>query len=121
MSLTPGFSSEEIRGYVWEYLDLPQGSKEGWLEGKPFTRAQFHRWRKAFVSGDMERGLVPRSSSSGPTLFFRTPDVAGSWSGQGFLDVLFSVLILFAARIGVGRCIRVLNVDVWGCSTARCM
>ena len=63
MSLSPGVSSEEIKGYVWEYLDLPQGSKEGWLEGKPFTRAQFHRWRKAFVSGDMERGLVPRSSS----------------------------------------------------------
>lgn len=63
MSLTPGFSSEEIKGYVWEYLDLPQGSKEGWLEGKPFTRAQFRRWRRAFISGDMERGLVPRSSS----------------------------------------------------------
>lgn len=74
MSLMSGFSSEEIRGYVCEYLDLPQGSKGLWLEDKPFSKWQLRQWRKALIGGDLERGLVPRSSGSVSNVMKRAID-----------------------------------------------
>jgi hypothetical protein len=62
MSITPGFTTEEIRQFVQEYLDLPHGQKKAWLQGKAFTADQFRRWRAAYLAGDLDRGLVPRSA-----------------------------------------------------------
>lgn len=60
MSMSAGFTTEEITAYVEEYLDLPHGRKHVWLEGKPFSLWQMRRWRRAYLAGDLERGLVPR-------------------------------------------------------------
>ena len=64
MTVTPGFTAEEIAGFVRAYLSVPYGSKGAWLREQPFSRDQMYRWREAYLSGDLERGLVPRERSS---------------------------------------------------------
>ena len=63
MSITPGFTLEEIRDYVHEYQRLPHGTKGTWLKQQPFSRHQFWRWQYAVFGGDLDRGLIPRESS----------------------------------------------------------
>lgn len=55
-----GYSIAEIEKLVEEYLDLPRGSKTAWLEEKDLTEYRFHQWRRAYLDGDLERGLIPR-------------------------------------------------------------
>ena len=64
MTVTPGFTADEIARFVRAYLELPYGTKTAWLKEQPFSKSQFWRWRDAYLSGDLERGLVPRSRSS---------------------------------------------------------
>jgi hypothetical protein len=60
MSLTPGFSNEEIVAAVEEFLAVPHGMKRVWLARQPFSRDQLYRWRSGYLGGDIDRGLVPR-------------------------------------------------------------
>lgn len=60
MSISAGYTTDEIAGYVREYLALPFGSKARWLAEQPFSGHQLRRWRTAYLAGDLERGLVPR-------------------------------------------------------------
>ncbi|MGO1508444.1 MAG: hypothetical protein ACTH07_10225 [Microbacterium sp.] len=62
MSLSPGFTSAQIRGFVFEYQRQRYGTKKDWLARQPFSKAQFMRWQKAVFNGDLERGLVPRDA-----------------------------------------------------------
>lgn len=71
MTVTPGFTAEEISGFVREYESVPHGCKGAWLEGRPFTKHQMRRWRKAYFDGDLDRGLVPRQSSTGAAALLR--------------------------------------------------
>lgn len=64
MSLSPGFTSDEIRALVLEYERQPHGTKAAWLRGKGLKVTRFRRWRDAVLEGDLDRGLVPREGSS---------------------------------------------------------
>lgn len=58
-----GFSAEEMRDVVHEYLALPYGSRGRWLDEQGFKKTQFDRWRRMVLAGDIERGLLPRTGS----------------------------------------------------------
>lgn len=58
-----GYTVDEIRAYVNEYLDLPHGAKGAWLAEQPFGRDTFRWWRQTYLYGDLDRGLVPRQGS----------------------------------------------------------
>ncbi len=60
MTISPGFTSAEIREHVFEYQQQPHGTKATWLADKPFSRDQFRRWQAAVFAGELDRGLVPR-------------------------------------------------------------
>lgn len=64
MTVSPGFTAEEIAGFVREYEAVPFGGKGEWLVQHGFSRDQFRRWRAAYLEGDLERGLVPRQHAT---------------------------------------------------------
>ena len=68
MTISPGFTADEIAGYVREYLRVPHGSKRLWLRDQPFTEGQMARWRRTYLAGDLHLGLVPRGSGDGDFL-----------------------------------------------------
>ena len=61
MAITPGYTVEEIRTFVYQYEKIPHGYKAMWLAEQEFTRHQFRKWRLATFNGDLDRGLIPRS------------------------------------------------------------
>ena len=62
--MTTGYSAEEIREHVEEYLRQPHGTKGKWIDGQPFTKRQMDRWRwMVYGGGDVDRSLVPRDAS----------------------------------------------------------
>ena len=71
MTVTPGFTAEELAGFVREYEAQPYGQKGSWLAAQPFTRDQMRRWRRAYFDGDLDKGLVPRQCSSGAGVLAR--------------------------------------------------
>lgn len=62
MSITPGFTSAEIREFVHEYQLVPHGQKSAWLRERGITYARLMTWRKAVFGGNLDRGLVPRQA-----------------------------------------------------------
>ncbi|PRC52443.1 hypothetical protein C6A85_58900, partial [Mycobacterium sp. ITM-2017-0098] len=54
------FSIAEIREFVVEYQRVPHGRKGPWLAAQGVSGGQFRRWQAAVVSGDLDRGLIPR-------------------------------------------------------------
>ena len=62
MSITPGFTTAEIRELVHEYQLQPHGQKGQWLRDRGITYARLMKWRKAVFGGDLDRGLVPRQA-----------------------------------------------------------
>ena len=60
MSISPGFTAEEIREVVHEYQMQPQGRKGAWLAGRGVSYWQLRKWRSAVFEGDLDRGLIPR-------------------------------------------------------------
>lgn len=60
MSITPGWSAEEIREFVYEYERQPHGTKRDWLVGRGVSSDRFRRWRETVFDGDLDRGLIPR-------------------------------------------------------------
>ena len=63
MSISPGFTTAEIRGLVQEYDGLAYGRKGVWLVDHGFSRHVLARWRDAVYVGDLDRGLIPREGS----------------------------------------------------------
>jgi hypothetical protein len=63
MSISPGFTTVEIRGLVFEYQLQPYGSKKAWLEQRSLSRGRMRRWSKAVFEGELDRGLIPREGS----------------------------------------------------------
>jgi len=61
--VTAGYTVDEIRGFVREYHLLPHGTKGAWLARQEFGETQLRRWRKAFLGGDLDRGIIPRDHS----------------------------------------------------------
>lgn len=63
MSISAGFTAEEIREFVLEYQALPQGQKGRWLAGRGVPYERLRRWRAAVFEGDLDRALIPREGS----------------------------------------------------------
>jgi hypothetical protein len=63
MSISPGFTAEQIREFVHEYQVLPQGQKGPWLAARGVSYWRLRRWRDTVFEGDLDRGLVPREGS----------------------------------------------------------
>ena len=60
MSISPGFSTEQIREFVHRYEIQPYGQKAFWLEEQGVSYDRLRRWRSAVFDGDLDRGLIPR-------------------------------------------------------------
>ncbi|MBK5238923.1 MAG: hypothetical protein JJE28_07435 [Actinomycetales bacterium] len=60
MSITPGFTSVEIREFVHEYQMVKHGQKGVWLTAHGISEEIIRRWRLAVFQGDIDRGLIPR-------------------------------------------------------------
>jgi DNA-binding transcriptional MerR regulator len=60
MSISAGFTTEEIREFVHQYEVQPYGQKAIWLEGQRVSYDRLRRWRSAVFDGDLDRGLIPR-------------------------------------------------------------
>ena len=60
MSISPGFTSAEIREFVVEYHLLPHGQKGLWRAAQGVSVRQLKRWEAAVFVGDLDRGLIPR-------------------------------------------------------------
>lgn len=63
MTVSVGFSAEEIREFVYEYQAQPHGTKTDWLATRGVTYDRLRRWRLAVFEGDVDRGLIPRQGS----------------------------------------------------------
>ena len=63
MSISAGFTAEEIREFVLEYQALPQGRKGPWLTARGVPYERLRRWRAAVFEGDLDRALIPREGS----------------------------------------------------------
>ena len=51
MARTIGYTSDEVRELVREYVYLPHGMKAKWLAGQPLSGDQMNRWRMMCVAG----------------------------------------------------------------------
>ena len=60
MSISPGFTTEQIREFVHRYEIQPHGQKAFWLEEQEVSYDRLRRWRSAVFDGDLDRGLIPR-------------------------------------------------------------
>lgn len=63
MSISPGFTTAEIREFVHEYELVPYGEKGPWLAARGVPYDRLKRWRDAVFVGDLERALIPREGS----------------------------------------------------------
>lgn len=55
-----GWTTEEVRDAVYEYLTLPYGSRGPWLRERGISKHTMARWRNTVLAGDLDRGFVPR-------------------------------------------------------------
>lgn len=60
MSISPGFTTEQIREFVHQYEIQPYGQKAVWLVSQGVSYDVLRRWRTAVFDGDLDRGLIPR-------------------------------------------------------------
>jgi hypothetical protein len=63
VSISAGFTAEEIREFVHEYELQGYGQKGVWLAGRGVSYDRLRRWRAAVFEGDLDRGLIPREGS----------------------------------------------------------
>lgn len=64
MTVSAGFSAEEIREFVHQYHSQPHGQRLVWLAEQGVSKSRLYRWRLALFEGDLERGLIPRHGSA---------------------------------------------------------
>lgn len=62
MSISAGYTAEQIREFVHQYTAQPYGRKAEWLAAQGVSYDRLRRWRLAVFDGDLDRGLVPRDS-----------------------------------------------------------
>ena len=67
MSISPGFSTEQIREFVHRYEIQPYGQKAFWLEEQGVSYDRLRRWRSAVFDGDLDRGPVSYTHLTLPT------------------------------------------------------
>ena len=86
MSISAGFTTEEIREFVNEYEVQRYGQKGAWLAGRGVSYEQLRRWRAAVFEGDLDRGLIPREGS--PVTV--SPERAPRWRGPARVNALLT-------------------------------
>ena len=64
MSISPGFTTEQIREFVHQYEIQPHGYKAIWLESQEVSYDRLRRWRLAVFEGDLDWGLIPREGGA---------------------------------------------------------
>lgn len=64
MSVSVGFSAEEIGEFVFEFHAQRHGTKFAWLVARGVTYDQLRKWQLAVFDGDVDRALVPRQGST---------------------------------------------------------
>ena len=64
MSISPGFTAEQIREFVFAYEHQRHGTKAVWLKEQGISYERLKRWRDTIIVGDLDRGLVPREGSA---------------------------------------------------------
>jgi hypothetical protein len=62
VSISAGYTADEIREFVHEYTAQPFGRKAEWLAEQAVSYDRLRRWRSAVFGGDLDRGLIPRDS-----------------------------------------------------------
>lgn len=62
MSITPGYTNDEIRELVYHYDRQPYGTKGTWVQAHNLSRSTLNRWRAAVYDGNLDHGLVPRDT-----------------------------------------------------------
>lgn len=60
MTVSAGWTAQEIGDFVREYERQRHGTKAAWLAGQGVSAGVLRRWKSAVVLGDVARGLVPR-------------------------------------------------------------
>lgn len=55
-----GLTVEQRREHVLAYLEVPYGSKAGYLSAHGIGAYQIRQWRAQLYAGTLETGLVPR-------------------------------------------------------------
>ncbi|GEP26513.1 hypothetical protein E3O11_13150 [Cryobacterium levicorallinum] len=63
MSISPGFTTAEIREFVYEYHAIVHGGKTAWRVERGVSSHTLRRWSDAVFAGDLDRGLIPREAS----------------------------------------------------------
>ncbi len=64
MSISPGFTSAEIREFVVQYHLMPHGQKGSWRAAQGVSIRQLRRWEATVFAGDLDRGLIPREATA---------------------------------------------------------
>jgi hypothetical protein len=64
LTISPGFTTAEIREFVHEYELQPYGHKGSWLAARGISYKRMRRWADAVFEGDLDRGLIPREGSA---------------------------------------------------------
>jgi DNA-binding transcriptional MerR regulator len=64
MTVSVGFTVEEIREFVHEYQVQPWGQRRSWLAAQGVSIHRFRRWQATVFEGDLDRGLVPRETGA---------------------------------------------------------
>ena len=57
------FTGAEKAEMVASYLIVKHGNKSAWLAERGISKETIARWRRAYLFGDLDRGLVPRDTS----------------------------------------------------------
>ncbi len=63
LSFRAGFTTAEVREFVFEYHSLGYGQRAPWLAERGISKDRMYRWRSAVFDGDLDRGLIPREGS----------------------------------------------------------
>jgi transposase-like protein len=63
LSFRAGFTTAEVREFVFEYHSLGYGLRSPWLAERGISKDRMYRWRSAVFDGDLDRGLIPREGS----------------------------------------------------------
>jgi hypothetical protein len=64
LSFNAGFTTAQIREFVFEYHSLAYGQKTPWLAERGLTKDRMYYWRAAVFDGDLDRALIPREGSA---------------------------------------------------------
>jgi hypothetical protein len=69
VSISAGFTAEEIREFVYAYTAQPFGRKAQRLTELGVSYDRLRRWRLEVFDGDLDRRLTPGVSGPGKTTF----------------------------------------------------